>query len=140
MGENFKGSPTLLLFICVLIWSADIGAYIFGRMYGKVKLVKNVSPNKTWEGVFGSFILGGFTLFIIISMTNAYYMDSHLNLFIALIGLISVVFSIIGDLFESLFKRSQGLKDSGYLLPGHGGILDRIDSLLPVFPVVLFLV
>ncbi len=122
----------LLLFLFLLIWGADSGAYFIGKKWGKHKLLPAVSPGKTWEGVLGALLttvavnlLGFFDLVIPISRWSIPLLFS----------LITVLFSILGDLFESMLKRGAGLKDSGHLLPGHGGILDRIDSLTAAAPI-----
>ncbi|MBI9048032.1 MAG: CDP-archaeol synthase [Anaerolineaceae bacterium] len=119
----------LLLLILPIVWMADGGAYLIGRLFGKRKLAAKVSPNKTWEGYFGGVAfgtLGGGLL--------TYFLGAQISLFSPLyglfIGLILSLVSPLGDLGESMIKRQFGVKDSGKLLPGHGGILDRIDSWL----------
>lgn len=131
--------PQQLLFVIVLVWLADTGGYFAGKKFGKTPLAKAISPNKTWEGVAGALVLGS------IWTTMAYYMgiSGEVN-FIQwlLLSVSTLLISVVGDLFESLFKRCHKVKDSGNLLPGHGGILDRIDSLIaaiPVFTAGLFL-
>jgi phosphatidate cytidylyltransferase len=124
--------PALLLFVMVSVWLADTGGYFAGKRYGKHKLAKTISPNKTWEGVAGALILalawaGGF-YFVVDGLTVS------LPGWLALTAFVVMV-SIVGDLFESVFKRCFDVKDSGQMLPGHGGILDRIDSLLAAVPV-----
>ena len=136
--RSFEPAGLWLIWVFVLIWGADIGAYFVGRAFGKHKLAPQVSPGKTWEGAVGGFALaaglGGVGLILLQSqmpgLTNAELMHWWLPLMCGLI-----VVSVIGDLFESVVKRSTGVKDSGTLLPGHGGVLDRIDSLLAVLPV-----
>ncbi len=126
---------SILLFIFVLIWGADSGAYFAGRWWGKHKLAPAVSPGKTWQGLLGA-------LFVTIAITLATLLWTHAPYGIwfgaFVVSLITVLFSVLGDLFESMLKRKEGLKDSGQLLPGHGGILDRIDSLTAAAPVFLF--
>jgi len=123
-----------LLFLLFLIWSADIGAYFSGKAFGKLKLAPKVSPGKSIEGVLGGILLAILTT-IMIDYLGFVKFD---NLFSYIVLTILVVLiSIIGDLFESLFKRVSGVKDSGNLLPGHGGILDRIDSLTAAAPLFL---
>ena len=118
-----------LVWLFVLVWGADIGAYFSGRALGKRKLAPAVSPGKSWEGAMGGFVLAG-----ILCGVGAALLQADLRLWLPLTaGLI--VLSVFGDLFESVMKRSSGVKDSGTLLPGHGGVLDRIDSLLAVLPV-----
>jgi phosphatidate cytidylyltransferase len=127
-----KGAnPWLLLCLLATIWIADSGAYFAGKHYGKHKLAPSISPGKTWEGVFGAFI--GVTLFA------AILYGTHKMTSLAVFPLLWFVgaLGVIGDLFESLIKRQFNKKDSGTLLPGHGGILDRIDGLLPSLPIAL---
>jgi phosphatidate cytidylyltransferase len=129
----------LILAVMVLVWGADIGAYFSGRRFGKRKLAPRVSPGKSWEGVFGGLLA---TLLICL-LVGLYRGWSALDLFLALAGTALVVLvSVVGDLTESMFKRQSGVKDSSNLLPGHGGVLDRIDSLtaaIPVFAALLWL-
>ncbi len=122
----------LLLILLAGIWVADIAAYLVGNRFGKNKLAANISPGKTWEGVYGA--LAAVALYAcIISWWK------HMTGSFVMMMLVVAVFSIIGDLFESLIKRQAGLKDSGTLLPGHGGVLDRIDGILSALPVVNFI-
>jgi phosphatidate cytidylyltransferase len=120
---------TYLLFVLVLVFAADIGAYFSGRAFGRLKLAPRVSPGKTWEGV-----LGGLASAALVAVIGAYWFGLPLQRFLPLCLAVTVV-SIVGDLTESMFKRHVGLKDSSSLLPGHGGILDRIDSLTAATPV-----
>jgi phosphatidate cytidylyltransferase len=133
-GSSEEG-PYLLLFLVLLVWAADIGAYMVGRRFGRHRLADRVSPGKTWEGVAGS--LGG-TALVTGAGTSA-LIPSHIGAwpFVVLCMLTGLV-SIIGDLLESQFKRCAGVKDSGTLLPGHGGVLDRIDSLTAAAPFFVF--
>jgi phosphatidate cytidylyltransferase len=121
-----------VLFALVLVWVADIGAFFFGRRYGKVRLAPDVSPGKTWEGV-----LGGFAVSAVVAVIGSIWFNVPLYTFLPLC-LAVVGFSIVGDLTESLLKRFAGVKDSGTLLPGHGGVMDRIDSVTGAAPVLLF--
>jgi phosphatidate cytidylyltransferase len=123
--------PQLLLFLILLVVAADVGAYFAGRNFGRNKLAPRVSPGKTWEGV-----LGGFVAAAVLAAIGVWWFKVDAPRFVALC-LIVVVASIIGDLTESLFKRHAGLKDSGTLLPGHGGLLDRVDSVTAAAPVFL---
>lgn len=128
-----------VVFLLVLIWVADSGAYFVGRRWGRTKLADKISPGKTWEGVAGALLLSS-----VASLSYALIQSMSLVALILfmLLGFITVIVSIIGDLVESLFKRQMGFKDSGQFLPGHGGILDRIDSLtsaIPIFVVGLLL-
>ncbi len=130
----------LILAVMVLVWGADIGAYFAGKTFGKRKLAPQVSPGKSWEG-----LVGGLLTSLLIVLLVALYRGWVLNeLLLALVGAALVVLmSVVGDLTESMFKRQAGIKDSSQLLPGHGGVLDRIDSLtaaVPVFAALLWLV
>lgn len=129
-------SPELMLLSLFIIWSVDTGAYFSGRRFGKRKLAFYVSPGKTWEGVIGGMVLAGIVAYLgLIWLIPAVSMPYLLTAGImALIG----VYSVFGDLFESLLKRQAGLKDSGKLLPGHGGMLDRIDSMIIAIPMFYF--
>ncbi len=125
--------PGVLLGIFAVVWMADVAAYFSGKAFGKHKLALSISPGKTWEGAIGAgvgVIIYGLVLRHIFSLELM-----PLPLWVlALIGLTAV--SIIGDLYESLLKRKAGIKDSSNILPGHGGVLDRIDSLTSTLPVV----
>lgn len=123
--------PQWLLFLFLMIAMADIGAYLTGRKLGRTKLAPRVSPGKTWEGVIGGVV---FALFI--AWLGALWFELPIHIFIGLC-LVVVLGSIVGDLNESLFKRHVGLKDSSHLLPGHGGVLDRIDSMTAAAPLFL---
>lgn len=124
--------PQWVLFLFVLVVSADIGGFVFGRKFGRRKLAPRVSPGKTWEGV-----LGGLGLAMLIALFGAYWFAVPAVAFLV-VCLFTVIMSVVGDLTESLFKRHAGLKDSSALLPGHGGVLDRIDSLTAAAPVFLY--
>lgn len=121
----------LLLGFFILIWINETGAYIIGMAFGKHRLFERVSPKKTWEGVFGGGMLSIITAIII-----SRYFTNMMMIDWLLIALIVVTFSTYGDLFESLFKRSINAKDSGNILPGHGGVLDRFDGVLMAAPFV----
>lgn len=121
----------LLLAFFVIQWANDTGAYLVGRMFGKHKLFERISPNKTWEGAFGGAVFA-----LIAGFLFGYFTGGHLGHWLAISGLI-VVFGTLGDLTESQIKRSVGVKDSGNLLPGHGGVLDRFDGVLFSAPFVL---
>src|SRR5207302_1283767 len=118
--------------LLILIWAADTGAYFAGRAFGKHKLLPNVSPGKTWEGFFGAMLMT-----VIVMGFVVYFLNIPPNNWVPLflLGFVTVIFSILGDLFESMLKRQAGIKDSGKILPGHGGILDRIDSLTSAAPI-----
>jgi phosphatidate cytidylyltransferase len=128
----------LILAVMVLVWGADIGAYFSGRAFGKRKLAPKVSPGKSWEGVFGGLI----ACLVITVVVGAFRGWSGSQFLLGLLGTaVVVLISVVGDLTESMFKRQSGIKDSSNLLPGHGGVLDRIDSLtaaIPVFAVLLW--
>ncbi|KAB0500856.1 phosphatidate cytidylyltransferase [Pseudomonas moorei] len=129
----------LIMAVMVLVWGADIGAYFSGRAFGKRKLAPQVSPGKSWEGVYGGLVSS-----LLITVIVGFVRDwTVAQLFKGLIGAALIVFvSVVGDLTESMFKRQSGIKDSSNLLPGHGGVLDRIDSLtaaIPVFAVLLWM-
>ncbi|WP_282344178.1 MULTISPECIES: phosphatidate cytidylyltransferase [Pseudomonas] len=128
----------LILAVMVLVWGADIGAYFAGRRFGRHKLAPRVSPGKSWEGFFGG-LLASLLITLIVGLFRGWGATTLLP---ALAGAAVVVaISVVGDLTESMFKRQSGLKDSSNLLPGHGGVLDRIDSLtaaLPTFAVLLW--
>ena len=125
-----RGEQWLLFALC-LVWAADIGAYFAGRSFGRVRLAPQVSPGKTWEGV-----LGGVLLAAVVAVAGGRWFAVPLARLLPLcLGV--VAFSIVGDLTESLLKRFAGLKDSGTLFPGHGGVMDRIDSLTGAMPVLL---
>ena len=125
-------SPQWLLFMFLIVIATDVGGYLFGRRFGRTKLAPLVSPGKTWEGV-----IGGVSMSMLIIFAGAYWFDQPLLEFLT-ICLFTVVFSVVGDLTESLFKRHAALKDSGSILPGHGGVLDRIDSMTAAAPVFLY--
>lgn len=120
--------PQWLVFLLALVWAADIGAYFAGRAFGRHKLAPQVSPGKTWEG-----LAGGLVLALLVGAAGAWWFVQPLPNLLALVILVTLA-SVVGDLTESLFKRRAGVKDSSSLLPGHGGVLDRLDSLLAAAP------
>lgn len=126
--------PAVLLFVLVIVWAADVGAYFAGKRWGRVKLAPNISPGKTWEGVIG----GLSAVVVVLVLASRYWVDlESLGTDIAAVVpfcLAVATLSIIGDLTVSMFKRSAGLKDSGRFFPGHGGVLDRIDSVAAAAP------
>jgi phosphatidate cytidylyltransferase len=126
----FVNNKYLLLFSFIIVWISDIFAYLTGKLFGKTKLAPNVSPGKTLEGIYGS-IISNLLLVLIFSKVFDY---SFLHL--ALLSLVIIPLSIYGDLFESLLKRKANIKDSGNIIPGHGGVLDRIDGLCSTLPVI----
>ncbi len=122
----------VIMFLFLMVWSADIGAYFSGKMLGKHKLMPNVSPGKTIEGFLGGMILAC----VLMIAAGNYLQWSQEQLFHAiLVTILITIISVIGDLSESMLKRQAGVKDSGCILPGHGGILDRIDSLTATTPI-----
>jgi phosphatidate cytidylyltransferase len=138
-------SPLYLLSVMVLVWIADIGAYFSGKAFGKRKLAPSISPGKSWEGAIG----GAIAVLVLASLsvilahgaapwlqdTFAFRLQARFGWAVALLVLlVIVIFSVIGDLFESQLKRRASIKDSSNLLPGHGGVLDRVDALIPVLP------
>lgn len=126
----------LLLFVMALVWVADTGAYFAGKALGKHKLCPSVSPGKTMEGMIGGVLAA---CALALAVTYAVELPSAQRTAVLLASVVAVLASVLGDLVESMFKREAGMKDSGNILPGHGGIMDRIDSLtaaLPVFVVV----
>lgn len=133
---NYADQPLFggfaVLFVLLLVWAADVGAYFAGVKYGRNKLMPAVSPGKTMEG-----LCGGITLAFVVMMVLAHWLKIPPEQFSGyyITGLVTVIASVFGDLNESMFKRCAGVKDSGSLLPGHGGILDRIDSLTAALPV-----
>ncbi|MEJ2693170.1 MAG: phosphatidate cytidylyltransferase [Candidatus Thiodiazotropha sp.] len=134
LHQRPQGGAVVLLFLLILIWSADVGAYFAGHRWGRRKLAPLVSPGKTREGVYGavaSTLLCGLVL--------AWWLGAELIEApqVLLFCVATTLFSVVGDLFESMLKRRRGMKDSGALLPGHGGMLDRIDSLTAAAPVFM---
>ncbi len=126
-------SPWWLMYLFLLVWGADSGAYFVGRKLGKKKLAPNVSPNKSVEGLYG----GIFTAMLIVVVVEVVYLDLTFaqHILFLILSVVTVFSSVLGDLFESMIKRRAGIKDSGRILPGHGGVLDRIDSLLAAAPI-----
>lgn len=126
---------SLILFLFVLIWGADIGAYCFGKMFGRRKLAPNVSPGKSWEGVYGGLLTTTVAALVFGWVAGV---SEPLHWFLLLLGTwVITAASVVGDLLESCLKREQGIKDSSRLLPGHGGVMDRIDSLTAAAPLFL---
>ncbi|KYK74009.1 phosphatidate cytidylyltransferase [Aggregatibacter actinomycetemcomitans] len=136
--DNYVAQPyhgiMLLLYVFILVWVADSGAYFVGRKFGKHKLAPKVSPGKSWQGAIGGLVMAGVVSAIFVNVTQqGLIKDVSPSAFIAL-SVVTVAISILGDLTESMFKRQSGIKDSSNLIPGHGGILDRIDSLTAAVP------
>ena len=123
--------PSLLLFLFLIVWMADTAAYFTGKRFGKNKLAAQLSPGKTREGLLGA-LLGTFVL----SLVGVWWFELNAlqSVYFVLLCVLTALISVVGDLFESLLKRNAGAKDSGSLIPGHGGVLDRIDSILAAAP------
>lgn len=133
MFELRQSSPWLLLAAMAPVWVADIAAFFVGRKFGRRKLAPNISPAKSWEGVGGAVV--GVVLYALLLRQAVPAFSNHVGVGLALILALSfTALGVVGDLFESLLKRQAGVKDSGTLLPGHGGVLDRVDSLLSTLP------
>jgi phosphatidate cytidylyltransferase len=120
--------PALLLFMLIIVWAADIGAYFSGKRFGRVKLAPSISPGKTWEGV-----AGGLLAVLLLVVGRGYWAGSDLAVLVPFCLAVAMI-SVVGDLTVSIFKRNAGVKDSGSLFPGHGGLLDRIDSVTAAAP------
>lgn len=129
--DEFQGAQ-LLMYLFMLVWSADVGAYFVGKSLGKRKLMPNVSPGKTIEGFLGGVVCACI-LTVIVGLSLEWSSDKFMTALLVTLLITSI--SVLGDLTESMFKRQAGVKDSGTILPGHGGILDRIDSLTATAPV-----
>ena len=128
-----------VLLALVIVWAADIGAYFSGRRFGRRKLAPQISPGKTWAGAYGAMVAG-----VLVALAGGWLLDLRgAALFgLGILAAFTVAVSIVGDLLESLMKRHAGIKDSGSIFPGHGGLLDRLDSVfaaLPVFALGLWL-
>jgi phosphatidate cytidylyltransferase len=124
----YNTAPELLLFALLIVWVADTGAYFAGKTMGRVKLAPDISPGKTWEGV-----IGGLLAVVLLTLLRTTWAETDLAIFIPFCLAVACL-SIVGDLTVSMFKRSAGVKDSGSLFPGHGGVLDRIDSVAAAAP------
>jgi phosphatidate cytidylyltransferase len=120
--------PIMLLFALLIVWVADIGAYFVGKGFGRVKLAPQISPGKTWEGV-----LGGLSAVVVLAAIGGPVLDIDVAVLVPFCLAVAMI-SIVGDLTVSMFKRNAGVKDSGSLFPGHGGVLDRIDSVTAAAP------
>ncbi len=126
--------PQWLLYGLMLVWLADIGAYFSGRRFGRSKLAPALSPGKTREGLYGALLVT-----TVYSLIASFYfqLTAASTILLLALSLVLTLISVVGDLYESLLKREAGLKDSGKLLPGHGGMLDRIDSVLATMPLLV---
>ncbi|WP_283787231.1 CDP-archaeol synthase [Bermanella sp. WJH001] len=141
--KSYPFNDYLIMYVMFIVWGADVGAYFAGRTFGKRKLAPSVSPGKTWEGVFG-----GLFVTTLMALGGGYLLENEAGLSLDLeqwallivLTLLITCFSVVGDLIESMVKRHRGIKDSSHLLPGHGGVMDRIDSMtaaLPLFALAL---
>lgn len=131
--QGLENGPWWVLYAMSLVWAADTGAYFAGRSFGKRKLAPAVSPGKTLEGLYG-----GIAATSVLALAVAAFSPAAQNMGVAgflVISVLAVLASVLGDLFESMAKRHRGIKDSSQLLPGHGGVLDRIDSITAAVPV-----
>ena len=132
--KSAENGTAILIFIFCIVWGADIGAYFGGKWWGKHKLMPKVSPNKTWQGLYGGILLAIIVAVIgciVFNIPPVYW------LIIIMLAIVVTFFSVIGDLLESMLKRHINIKDIGGYLPGHGGLLDRIDSLTAALPMFL---
>jgi phosphatidate cytidylyltransferase len=138
--RELEQGPWLIVYMFLMVWGADTGAYFAGKRFGKRKLMPRVSPAKSWAGIGGATV----TVLLVSMLIQPYlHFSQDLSYGIYLLALILLFVSVVGDLTESMFKRQCGIKDSGSILPGHGGIMDRIDSLTaaaPVFALCLILI
>ena len=143
--KSLEEAGLLVLALVILVAAVDIGAYFAGVNFGARKLAPNLSPKKTWEGVWGGFTLCAVISVVMLLAVNRYFLELTFTemAILFLLAPLTTFFSVIGDLFESMLKRNQNIKDSGKLLPGHGGIMDRVDGLVataPPFVLLLILV
>jgi phosphatidate cytidylyltransferase len=131
----FRQGAELLIFVLLIVWVADMGAFFVGKGFGRVKLAPRISPGKTWEGV-----LGGLAAVVLLAALGSRYFDIGVAVLVPFCIAVAML-SVVGDLTVSMFKRTAGIKDSGSLFPGHGGVLDRIDSVTaaaPLFALAVF--
>ncbi len=128
LRELYRAGPETMLFALLIVWAADVGAYFAGKSFGRTKLAPSISPGKTWEGV-----AGGLVTVSLIAVAGAVWFEAPLLAVVPFCVAVASV-SIVGDLTVSIFKRTAGVKDSGKLFPGHGGILDRVDSVSAAAP------
>jgi phosphatidate cytidylyltransferase len=124
----YSADPMILLLALLIVWVADSGAFFAGKTMGRVKLAPEISPGKTWEGV-----IGGLVAVVLLVLLRSLWVDTDLAVFVPFCLAVACL-SVVGDLTVSMFKRTAGLKDSGSLFPGHGGVLDRIDSVAAAAP------
>ncbi len=124
----YTADPMILLFALLIVWVADSGAYFAGKTMGRVKLAPQISPGKTWEGV-----IGGLAAVVLLTVLRSFWVETDLAVLVPFCLAVGAL-SIVGDLTVSMFKRTAGVKDSGILFPGHGGVLDRVDSVAAAAP------
>lgn len=124
----YLASPAVLLGALLIVWAADTGAFVAGKVFGRVKLAPQISPGKTWEGVIGGLLTVG-----VLAAAGGWLFDVRIGVLVPFCLAIACA-SVIGDLTVSMFKRTSGLKDSGAIFPGHGGVLDRVDSVAAAAP------
>lgn len=138
--KSQEHSSLVIVYVMLLIWGADTGAYFAGKTWGNKKLAPNVSPGKSWAGFWGGLATTGLIAVIFSLCVNQWLRPMTLDDFslLAIITFITAIISVMGDLVESMMKRHRGIKDSSQLLPGHGGVLDRIDSMASAVPVFAF--
>lgn len=130
--RDYPNGLIILIWLCLVVWGTDVGAYFAGRTIGGAKLAPRFSPNKTWSGAIGGVILGGFA-----SLLMLYYASIPLTLWVILGTICTSIISQIGDLYESSVKRRFNVKDSSHLIPGHGGVMDRLDGFIFAAPIGL---
>tara|TARA_B100001287_G_scaffold274270_1_gene279257 strand:+ start:6154 stop:6714 length:561 start_codon:yes stop_codon:yes gene_type:complete len=127
----------IILFVFILTWIFDTSAYLIGTKYGKHKMIPNISPNKSWEGFIGGLIISVIISFVLFNLN--FFSNETNSTILIIIGLILPFTATTGDLIVSQFKRRAGVKDTGTIIPGHGGILDRIDALMITIPIIFIL-
>ena len=124
-------NPWMVLYVFGIVWVADTGAYFSGKAFGKNKLAPAISPGKSWEGVWGALL----AIVIYSTVVSMLWLNYDQSWLFVLISVVAAIASVAGDLLESVFKRAHGVKDSGTILPGHGGVMDRLDSIMAAAPV-----
>jgi len=132
--NDYPNGKALIMYTIVLVWAADVGAYLCGKWLGRHKLIPRVSPGKSWEGALGGLLL----VLVVAALGNYYFQPQYLFCWWGTAAILFIQ-SVFGDLFISVLKRRRQLKDTGQILPGHGGMLDRLDSLLAVVPLAVLL-
>ncbi len=143
-AERFPTGLFYILWIITAVWATDIGAYFAGKAIGGPKIAPRISPNKTWAGLFGGMALSGIACFLLFRFLFVSSFDEISKIALISIATISILLAVVaqaGDFFESWVKRRFGVKDSGNIIPGHGGLLDRLDGLLfvtPVFAAIIY--